>query len=114
MIEQDIKTYVLHYPGGFEEQWTPQPGATKASKITVALELLDDAGVSFGIALREFEDIEEFLHSGGPTDEGIATDGGSDSSTSSEDEKPEQEVAEKATDDDASPYDEDEHAIQDE
>lgn len=78
MIEQGLKTYTLHYPSGFAEQWTPQPGWKRASMLAVALELLEDAGVKVSIVLEETEEIMELVRLPGADDAGMSSSGAAD------------------------------------
>jgi len=75
MQATDLRTYTLKYAGGFEENWTPQPGALYSSMILVALELLEDAGIPFRIDVGDGGFIADSIRDHYGVDEGMTSDG---------------------------------------
>lgn len=51
MQEPATFTLTLRYPDGWQETWFPRKGATRESLISIALELLEEAGVDFKVML---------------------------------------------------------------
>lgn len=48
--------FMLKYPDGWEEHWAPLQGATKVSLVACALQMLDAAGVEWGIAIEHLSE----------------------------------------------------------
>lgn len=61
MTSDKLVTYVFHYPDGFAEQWTPQPGATYLSMAQAALQMLEGAGIPYGLVVGGVRKIVENL-----------------------------------------------------
>lgn len=55
MVTQQLTTYRLEYPDGWQETWTVQKGATRESKMALAFQLLEEAGVEVKVLLSDPE-----------------------------------------------------------